>query len=148
VNLIVDATLEATQVEDLLLTVEVVDFLSGYSVPGVLQGFTAGEVIVSLQEPLSEQQKASVHLHSFAFEGQILYCRPKATGYEAHITIDDAEENGLRRTPRFAEKLPARPIGKRRQRSVDCNFGAALETPSGSVKVLPYFPRYRSGQPK
>lgn len=106
-NLIVDATQEVEHVGDLLLTVEVVDFLSGYRVPGVLQGFTAGEVTVSLREPLSEQREASVHLHSFAFEGQILYCRPKASGYEAHITIDDAEETGLRRTPRFPVKLPA-----------------------------------------
>jgi len=89
------------------LEVDVVDFLSGYRVPGMLQGITPGEVIVSLGEPLPEQRAASVHLNSFSFEGQILFCQPRESRYEAHITIDDAEETGLRRTPRFPVTIHA-----------------------------------------
>ena len=87
--------------------VQVVDLLSGYSVPGVLQAFTPGEVMVSLGEALPEQRDVSVRFNSFGFEGQILYCQPKKTGYEAHITIDDAEESGLRRAPRFPVRVRA-----------------------------------------
>ena len=95
------------QVWRLGLEVDVVDFLSGYRVPGMLEGITPGEVIVSLGEPLLEQREASVHLNSFAFEGKILFCQPRESRYEAHITIDDAEDSGLRRTPRFPVTIRA-----------------------------------------
>lgn len=90
---------------ELEVPVHVVDLLSGYSVPGVLQGFTPGEVMVSLEEALPEQRDVSVRFSSFVFEGQLLYCQSKQTLYEAHITIDDTEETGLRRAPRFPVKV-------------------------------------------
>ena len=90
------------------LNVNVVDFLSGYRVAGVLEAFTPGEVVVTFGEPLSEQRAVSVHISSFVFEGQILYCQLRGDRYEAHITIDDAGETGLRKAPRFPVKLPAR----------------------------------------
>jgi hypothetical protein len=92
----------------LQLEVQVVDFLSGYTVAGILAGFTPGEVTLLLREPLSEQRDVSVHANGFEFQGRILYCRPKHSSYEAHITIDDTEETGLRRSPRFPLKLAAR----------------------------------------
>jgi len=88
------------------LEVQVVDFLSGYTVPGILAGFTPGEVTVTLPEMLTEQRAVTVHFHSFVFGGEILYCRPKGGRYEAHITIDDAEE-GMRKAPRFPLRLAA-----------------------------------------
>lgn len=90
------------------LEVQVVDFLSGYTVLGILEGFTPGEVMVSLPEMVSEQRAVRVHLDSFIFAGETLYCRPKGSQYEAHITIDDAEENGLRKVPRFPVRFPAK----------------------------------------
>jgi hypothetical protein len=92
---------------ELEVPVHVVDLLSGYSVPGVLQGFTPGEVMVSLGEALSEQRDVSVRFNSFVFEGRLLYCQSKQARYEAHITIDDTEETGLRRAPRFPVKVGA-----------------------------------------
>jgi hypothetical protein len=89
------------------LEVHIVDFLSNYSILGILEGFTPGEVTVSLGEPVSEQRAVTVRFNSFVFEGEILYCRPKQNRYEAHITIDDVEESGLRRVPRFPVKLAA-----------------------------------------
>src|ERR1700678_721176 len=73
------------------LEVQVVDFLSGYKVRGVLEGFTPGEVTVLLSEPVAEQRMASVRLNSFVFEGQTLYCRPRQDQFEVHISIDDVE---------------------------------------------------------
>jgi len=83
------------------LGVQVVDFLSGYTVPGVLESFTPGEVTVMLKEPMSEQRLVSVQLNSFVFEGETLYCGPRNGGYEAHISINDAGHTGMRRSPRF-----------------------------------------------
>jgi hypothetical protein len=89
------------------LEVRVVDFLSNYSVRGILEGFTPGEVTISLSEPIAEQRSVTVHLNSFTFQGQTLYCRPKEEHFELHVSIDDGEINGLRRSPRFPVKLPA-----------------------------------------
>lgn len=87
------------------LEVQVVDFLSGYTVSGTLEGFTPGEVTVVLPEMISEQRTVTVRINSFLFGGETLYCRPRDGGYEAHITIDDVEENGLRRAPRFPVRV-------------------------------------------
>lgn len=88
------------------LDVHVVDFLSGYTVAGVLEGFTTGEVTVAIGESIPEQRTVMVQFDSFFFEGETLFCRPKdGGGYEAHITIDDVEKNGRRREPRFPIQL-------------------------------------------
>jgi len=87
--------------------VQVVDFLSSYAVRGILEGFTPGEVTILLSEEIPEQRMVTVHLSSFIFEGQTLYCRPRQDQFEVHISIDDVETNGLRRAPRFPVKLPA-----------------------------------------
>jgi hypothetical protein len=90
------------------LQVRVADFLSGFTVAGILEGFTPGEVTVSLPERMSEQREVRVHLNSFVFDGETLYCQLKDGRYEAHITIDDVEETGLRSARRFPVRLPAR----------------------------------------
>jgi hypothetical protein len=98
----------------LQIDVRVVDVLSNYMVPGVLVGFTPGEVAILLNEPMSEQRTVAVHLNSFSFEGQILYCGPHAGQYEVHVSIDDIEGTGLRKAPRFPVTIPAelmRPNG-------------------------------------
>ncbi len=89
------------------LQVQVVDFLSGYAVRGVLQGFTPGEVTISVGERVDEQRMVTVQLNSFSFEGQTLFCGPRDNQFEVHISIDDVEANGLRRAPRFPVKLAA-----------------------------------------
>lgn len=90
----------------LRLEVQVVDFLSGYTIPGVLESFTPGEVTVLLNESVSEQRTVSVRLDSFVFEGETLYCGARAGGYEAHISISDAGQNGMRRSPRWPVNFP------------------------------------------
>jgi hypothetical protein len=89
------------------LEVQVVDFLSGYTVSGILERFTPGAVTVVLPEAISELRAVTVRLNSFVFGGETLFCGPKGQQFEAHITIDDVEENGLRRTPRFPVRFPA-----------------------------------------
>jgi hypothetical protein len=87
------------------LNVHVVDFLSGYTVEGVLRSFTPGEVAVFVDEIVPEHRSVTVQFDSFVFDGETLFCRPKDHGYEAHITIDDVEKSGLRKEPRFPIKL-------------------------------------------
>jgi hypothetical protein len=94
--------------------VSVVDVLSDYAVSGVLHGFMPGAVTILVSEPLSEQRTVAVHLSSFVFEGQTLYCGPHESQYEVHISIDDIEGSGRRKAPRFPVTIPAellRPSG-------------------------------------
>jgi hypothetical protein len=102
---IADAPLNSSQWA-LGLQVRVVDFLSGYTVPGVLEGFTPGEITVMLDEPMSEQRTVTVQLNSFVFEGETLYCGSKQSGYEVHISINDTAKTGMRRSPRFPVNFP------------------------------------------
>ncbi len=102
-----EVLLERSRAWSLGLGVQVVDFLSGYTVSGILEGFTPGEVTVSLPEMVSEQRTVEVHWNSFVFDGETLYCQPKQGRYEAHITIDDVEDTGLRRVRCFPVRLAA-----------------------------------------
>jgi hypothetical protein len=91
----------------LQLHVRVVDVLSNYSIPGFVFGFTPGEVAILVDEPMSEERTVAVHVDSFSFEGQVLYCAPYGDRYETHISIDDTERTGIRRAPRFPVTVPA-----------------------------------------
>ena len=93
---------------NLQLEVRVIDLLSDYTVSGELVGFTPGEVAILVDESLSEQREVAVHFAEFSFEGQTLYCRPNGNRYEAHVSIDDIQGIGLRRTPRFPVMIPAK----------------------------------------
>jgi hypothetical protein len=88
--------------------VQLVDFLSNYTIRGVLESFTPGEVSILLDEPVSEQRTVFVHINSFVFEGHTLYCQPQQDRYETHVSINDVDGSGIRRTPRFPVNLPAR----------------------------------------
>jgi hypothetical protein len=91
----------------LQIGVSIVDLLSGYTVRGVLVGFTPGEVAVLMDEEMPGGRSVAVHLNAFCFEGETLYCGPKEGQYEVHISIDDTEGAGLRKTPRFPVTIPA-----------------------------------------
>lgn len=116
----VSATAAAAEVEGavtmipdgtLQLHARVVDVLSNYSIPGLIFGFTPGEVAILVDERMSEGRTVAVRLDpSSSFEGQVLYCAPYQDRYEAHISIDDTERTGLRRAPRFPITVPAELI--------------------------------------
>jgi hypothetical protein len=91
----------------LQIQVSVVDLLSSYTVRGVIVSFTPGEVAVIMDEEMPPERDVAVHLNAFCFEGHTLYCGPKAGQYEVHISIDDIEGAGLRKTPRFPVMIPA-----------------------------------------
>jgi len=91
----------------LQLHVRVVDVLSNYSIPGLIFGFTPGEVAILVDEPMSGDRTVEIRLGGFSFEGQVLYCAPYQDRYETHISIDDTERTGLRKAPRFPVTVPA-----------------------------------------
>jgi hypothetical protein len=91
----------------LRIDVRIVDVLSNYAVPGVLVGFTPGEVAILTDEPMSSERTVAVHLSSFSFEGQTLYCGANVGKYELHVSIDDIGGAGLRKAPRFPVTIPA-----------------------------------------
>jgi len=100
-------TIPAISSRPLHIPASVVDVLSNYAVPGLLVGFTPGEVAILVDEQMPEQRAVDVQLSSFSFTGQTLYCRPSEGQYEAHISIDDVDRTGLRRAPRFPVTIPA-----------------------------------------
>jgi hypothetical protein len=77
-------------------------------VGAVLQDFTPGEVILLLDDPIQAKTEVSVQANTCAFHGDILFCRPSGTRWEAHVSVDDVDASGLRRTPRFPVRIAAR----------------------------------------
>jgi hypothetical protein len=75
---------------------------------GVVQDFTPGELILLLDDQVSEGSQVTIQLNNSSFDGEILFCRPNGSRYEAHVSVHDVDETGLRRTPRFPVSIPAR----------------------------------------
>jgi hypothetical protein len=78
------------------------------AIAAVILDFTPGEVILLMDDPIAAGTRVTVQLNSASFTGDILFCEPRGHRYEAHVTFDDVDEMGLRRTPRFPVSLPAR----------------------------------------
>ena len=74
----------------------------------VVQDFTPGEVILQLDDQIAAGTRVTVQLNNSSFVGDILFCSASGSGYEAHVSFDDVDATGLRRTPRFPVSIPAR----------------------------------------
>lgn len=77
-------------------------------VGAVLQDFTPGEVILLLDDPIQARTQVAVQVNTCSFHGEILYCKPRGSRWEAHVSFDDVDSFGLRRSPRFPVRIPAR----------------------------------------
>lgn len=77
-------------------------------VGAVLQDFTPGEVILLLNDPIEAKTHVAVQVHMCSFHGEILFCKPSGSRWEAHVSFDDVDASGLRRSPRFPVRIPAR----------------------------------------
>src|SRR5581483_10091442 len=75
---------------------------------GVIKDFTPGEATLILDGFISQGTSVSVDIGSCSFDGKTLYCERKVASYEVHVSIDDLDETGLRRTPRFPVSISAR----------------------------------------
>lgn len=74
----------------------------------LVHDFTPGEVILLLDDKITAGTHVSVQVNTCSFDGQILFCSPAGSRWEAHISFDDVDATGLRRTPRFPVRIPAR----------------------------------------
>lgn len=74
----------------------------------VLQDFTPGEVILLLDGDIPAKTQVAVQAATCAFHGEVLYCKRRGSRWEAHVSFDDAEPSGMRRSPRFPVRIPAR----------------------------------------
>jgi hypothetical protein len=74
----------------------------------VLQDFTPGEVILILDDKIASGTHVTIQMNTCSFDGVILYCQPSDSRWEAHVSFDDVDATGLRRTPRFPVSIPAR----------------------------------------
>jgi hypothetical protein len=74
----------------------------------VVQDFTPGEVILMLDDQIAAGTRVTIQLNTASFTGDILFCAPSGSGFEAHVSFDDVDATGLRRTPRFPVSIPAR----------------------------------------
>jgi hypothetical protein len=77
-------------------------------VGAILQDFTPGEVILLLDDPITAKTHVAVQVDTCSFHGDILYCKPSGSRWEAHVSFDDVDASGLRRSPRFPVRIPAR----------------------------------------
>jgi PilZ domain len=76
--------------------------------PAVLQDFTPGEVILLLDDQIGAGTRVTIQLNTSSFTGDILFCAPSGSRYIVHVSFDDVDATGLRRTPRFPVSIPAR----------------------------------------
>jgi hypothetical protein len=75
---------------------------------GVMQDFTPGEVILLLSERIAPGTHVTIRVSTACFHGEILFCNPEGSVWETHVSFDDVDATGLRRTPRFPVRIPAR----------------------------------------
>jgi hypothetical protein len=74
----------------------------------LVQDFTPGEVVLLLDDQIAAGTRVTIQLNNASFTGDILFCAPSGSRYEAHVSFDDVDATGLRRTPRFPVNIPAR----------------------------------------
>jgi hypothetical protein len=74
----------------------------------LVHDFTPGEVILILDDNIAAGTRVTIQINMSSFVGDILYCSPSGSRWEAHVSFDDVDSTGLRRTPRFPVNLPAR----------------------------------------
>ena len=77
-------------------------------VSGLIQDFTPGELILLLDDQIAAGTRVTVQVNTCSFAGEILFCSPTGSRWEAHVTFDDVDATGMRRTPRFPVSIPAR----------------------------------------
>ena len=74
----------------------------------MVQDFTPGEVILLTDDQIAEGTHVTIQLNTCSFDGVILFCSPSGSHFETHVSFDDVDATGLRRTPRFPVSIPAR----------------------------------------
>jgi len=73
-----------------------------------VQDFAPGEVILLVDDAVAAGTRVTIQINTCSFNGEILFCKRRGHRYEAHVSFDDVDATGLRRTPRFPVSIAAR----------------------------------------
>ncbi len=73
-----------------------------------VQDFAPGEVILLVDDSVAAGTRVTIQINTCSFNGEILFCKRRGGRYEAHVSFDDVDATGLRRTPRFPVSIAAR----------------------------------------
>jgi hypothetical protein len=74
----------------------------------VVQDFSPGAVMLLMDDRIAAGTHVTIQLNTCSFTGDILFCEPRGSRFEAHVSFDDVDSSGLRRSPRFPVSIPAR----------------------------------------
>lgn len=102
----------------------------------VVYDCTPGEVILLLDDEIAAGTRVTVQLNTSSFVGDIVFCKPSGTRYEAHVSFEDLDAIGMRRTPRFPVNIPARIFTSASDGPMDAKIvdvsgeGVGIELPS------------------
>ncbi len=99
---------ETPQTRGLQLEARVTSTTWEIGLAAVVQDFTPGEVILILDDKIASGTHVTIQMNTCAFDGVILFCEPSGARWETHVSFDDVDSTGLRRTPRFPVSIPAR----------------------------------------
>jgi hypothetical protein len=77
-------------------------------ISAVLQDFAPGAVMLLLDDKIAAGTHVTIQLNTCSFTGDILFCERRGSRYEAHVSFDDVDRTGMRRSPRFPVSIPAR----------------------------------------
>src|SRR6202049_5358360 len=108
---------------------------SSLRLTGVLHDLIPGELLITLDHPLSEGLAVTIEMQNAQLHGEVVFCAAKNDRYEANIQISDCDTTGLRHAPRFTSALPARIFSADTTESVEGRLvdisamGIGLEVP-------------------
>jgi len=80
----------------------------GVGMVGVITELALGEAKMMIEGLISLGTVVTFAINDFKFDGHILFCERRGQQYEVHVSIDDSDESGLRRTPRFPVNIAGR----------------------------------------
>ena len=91
-------------------------------ISAVVQDFSLGAVMLLLDDQITAGTHVTVQLNTCSFTGDVLFCAPKGGRYEAHVSFDDTDAIGLRRTPRFPVRIPGRTFSSSSDVPLECTI--------------------------
>src|SRR5580704_1772310 len=90
---------------------------------GLVHDFTPGEVILILDDNIAAGTRVTIQINMSSFVGDILYCSPSGSRWEAHVSFDDVDATGPRLQQRergSAGRQDRRRFRRRAGNRADC----------------------------
>lgn len=85
----------------------VTPFSSSRSIAAEILDFAPGEVKLLSDDSVPVGFSVSVSFKNVKFDGEVMSCRSSENQFQLNVRIEDADDYGLRRSPRFTVTIPA-----------------------------------------